>query len=58
MAEMPKTYEYSGTEERLYQWWEREGWFKPEARGDNAEPFVISIPPPNDGEGGSVGPGH
>ncbi|HET6447404.1 MAG TPA: valine--tRNA ligase [candidate division Zixibacteria bacterium] len=47
MAEMPKAYEFEGTEERLYQWWEENGWFKPEARPDDAQPFVISIPPPN-----------
>ncbi|HOU41724.1 MAG TPA: class I tRNA ligase family protein, partial [Promineifilum sp.] len=47
MTEMPKAYDFSGTEERLYQWWEENGWFKPEARPADAEPFVISIPPPN-----------
>ena len=47
MPEMPKTYDFSATEERLYRWWEENGWFRPEARPDNAEPFVISIPPPN-----------
>ncbi len=47
MSEMPKAYDFSATEERLYQWWEQNGWFKPEARPVNAEPFVISIPPPN-----------
>jgi valyl-tRNA synthetase len=47
MAEMPKAYEFAGTEERLYQWWEQNGWFRPEARPADAKPFVISIPPPN-----------
>ncbi|MCI0394035.1 MAG: valine--tRNA ligase [Chloroflexi bacterium] len=47
MTSMPKAYEFKGTEERLYQWWEENGWFKPEARPPDAEPFVISIPPPN-----------
>lgn len=47
MSEMPKTYDFNATEERLYQWWEEYGWFKPEARPDDAKPFVISIPPPN-----------
>ncbi len=47
MSEMPKTYDFNATEERLYQWWEENGWFKPEARPDDAKPFVISIPPPN-----------
>ncbi len=47
MTEMPKAYDFSSTEERLYEWWEENGWFKPEARPDDAKPFVISIPPPN-----------
>ncbi len=47
MSEMPTAYDFAGTEERLYAWWEANGWFKPEARPADAEPFVISIPPPN-----------
>lgn len=46
--EMPKTFDFTEAEERLYSWWEENGWFKPEANRDpDAEPFVISIPPPN-----------
>jgi valyl-tRNA synthetase len=44
--EMPKTFDFKEAEERLYNWWEQNGWFKPEVNPD-AEPFVISIPPPN-----------
>jgi valyl-tRNA synthetase len=45
---MPKTYDFAATEQRLYEWWWKNGWFKPEAaRDQSAEPFVISIPPPN-----------
>lgn len=47
MSEMPKAYDFKSTEERLYQWWQENGWFKPEARPADAKPFVISIPPPN-----------
>ncbi|MEZ4512295.1 MAG: valine--tRNA ligase [Chloroflexota bacterium] len=47
MSEMPKAYDFTSTEERLYRWWEENGWFKPEARPDDADAFVISIPPPN-----------
>ncbi|MCB9435317.1 MAG: valine--tRNA ligase [Ardenticatenaceae bacterium] len=47
MTEMPKAYDFTSTEERLYRWWEENGWFKPEARPDDADAFVISIPPPN-----------
>ncbi|MBN1426966.1 MAG: valine--tRNA ligase [Anaerolineae bacterium] len=45
--EMPKTYDFKTAEERLYRWWEENGWFKPEIAGQDAEPYVISIPPPN-----------
>ena len=44
---MPKTFEFATAEERLYDWWERNGWFRPEVAPEDAEPFVISIPPPN-----------
>ena len=44
---MPKAYDFKTTEERLYRWWEENGWFKPECRPADAQPFVISIPPPN-----------
>ncbi|MCO6452488.1 MAG: valine--tRNA ligase [Caldilineales bacterium] len=45
---LPKTYDFESTERRLYQWWEENGWFKPEnGRNPDGEPFVISIPPPN-----------
>ena len=44
---MPKNFDFAEAEGRLYDWWEREGWFRPEAAPADAEPFVISIPPPN-----------
>lgn len=47
-TQMPKTYDFASTEQRLYDWWWKNGWFKPEAaRDQSAAPFVISIPPPN-----------
>ena len=46
-ANMPKNFNFAEAESRLYKWWEERGWFKPEAAGDDAEPFVISMPPPN-----------
>jgi len=51
--ELPKTYDFTSTEKRIYDWWEKSGYFKPwndpnSADFDaNIEPFVISIPPPN-----------
>jgi valyl-tRNA synthetase len=44
---MEKTYEFKETEQRLYAWWEGQGWFKPEAASAEAKAFTISIPPPN-----------
>src|SRR5512137_372716 len=44
--EMPKTYDFKSTEQRLYDWWEKRGYFKPKG-GKHAERFVISMPPPN-----------
>jgi len=44
--EMPKTYDFKSTEERLYAMWEKRGYFKPKG-GKHAGRFVISMPPPN-----------
>ena len=50
---LPKTYDFKSTEERIYAWWERQGFFQPSndphKKGfDPArKPFVIAIPPPN-----------
>lgn len=44
---MPKTFDFSEAESRLYGWWQENGWFKPEVAPTSAEPFVISMPPPN-----------
>src|SRR5579885_932377 len=46
-GEMPKTFNFNEAESRLYEWWEKCGWFKPEVAEKNAQPFVIAIPPPN-----------
>ncbi len=50
---LPKTYDFHNTEQRIYQWWEQKGYFKPSNDPNkpdfnpNIKPFVISIPPPN-----------
>jgi valyl-tRNA synthetase len=44
---MPKTFSFAEAEPRIYEWWEKHGWFKPEVAPPDAEPFVISMPPPN-----------
>ncbi|PJF20862.1 MAG: valine--tRNA ligase, partial [Phototrophicales bacterium] len=45
--EMPKNFDFIKREPEIYEWWEQNGWFKPEAQPPDAEPFVISMPPPN-----------
>ncbi|HEY9075835.1 MAG TPA: valine--tRNA ligase [Anaerolineaceae bacterium] len=50
---LPKAYDFTTTEERLYQWWEQAGYFQPTndpnkpGHDPSIKPFVISIPPPN-----------
>jgi valyl-tRNA synthetase len=44
---MPKNFDFAEAESRLYQWWESNHYFKPEVAPADAEPFVISMPPPN-----------
>ena len=50
---LAKAYDFKSTEERLYKFWEENGYFKPQNDPRSAEfdpskkPFVISIPPPN-----------
>ena len=46
-SNMPRNFNFTEAEPRLYDWWVKNGWFKPEAAPDDAEPFVISMPPPN-----------
>ncbi len=43
---MPKTYNPQRVERRLYEWWEKRGFFKPKIDWSK-KPFVISMPPPN-----------
>ncbi|NTW42991.1 MAG: valine--tRNA ligase [Anaerolineaceae bacterium] len=53
MNELPKAYEFKDVEQKLYDWWEKSGYFSPTndpASPDfdpTKKPFVISIPPPN-----------
>ncbi|EFJ41521.1 hypothetical protein VOLCADRAFT_107675 [Volvox carteri f. nagariensis] len=44
--ELPKNFEASTAEERIYHWWESRGYFKPDMSAPG-EPFTISMPPPN-----------
>src|SRR5215216_6542126 len=51
--ELPKAYDFKSTEPRIYEMWEKGGYFKPHNDphkpdfDPNVEPFVIAIPPPN-----------
>ena len=45
--EMPKNFDFAEAEARLYEFWESHGYFKPEVAPPDAEPYVISMPPPN-----------
>ncbi|MBN1877583.1 MAG: valine--tRNA ligase [Anaerolineae bacterium] len=53
MTELSKTYNPKDHEERLYQWWEAQGYFKPETMiarelaSPEGERFCITMPPPN-----------
>ena len=51
--DLPKAYDSKSTEPRIYEMWEKSGYFKPWNDPNNPDfdpnikPFVISIPPPN-----------
>src|SRR4030043_687695 len=51
--DLPKAFDFKSTEERIYQWWEKNGYFQPTNDPNkpgfdpNQKPYVISIPPPN-----------
>ncbi|MBM4465727.1 MAG: valine--tRNA ligase [Chloroflexi bacterium] len=53
ITELPKTYNPHAVEKRLYDWWEKQGYFAPETQFDRGwasreqRPFVISMPPSN-----------
>jgi len=44
--EMARVYNAQEIEQPLYEWWERQGYFKPRI-DPSKKPFVISMPPPN-----------
>jgi len=52
-SSLPKTYDFAATEQRLYQWWEENGYFQPDndpnqpGFSPTPRPYVITIPPPN-----------
>jgi valyl-tRNA synthetase len=51
--DLPKAYDFKSTEGKIYQWWEKRGYFQPSNDPNKPDfdpqrkPYVISIPPPN-----------
>ncbi len=51
--DIPKTFDFESAEDRIYQWWEKQGYFQPTNDPNkpgfdpDRKPYVISIPPPN-----------
>ncbi|CAN5253786.1 hypothetical protein BH09BAC5_BH09BAC5_06180 [soil metagenome] len=43
--EIPKTFEFSAAEERWYEFWNKNGFFR--SVPDKREPYTVVIPPPN-----------
>jgi len=46
MSELPKSYDPKQTEEKLYSFWEKEGFFQADPASSKT-PYTIVIPPPN-----------
>ncbi len=46
LYKLPKSYDFKSVEERIYAWWEKQGFFTPRIEKDR-KPYVISMPPPN-----------
>ena len=46
-TQMAKAYNPQAVETTLYDWWDSQGYFKPEIADPEARSFVISMPPPN-----------
>lgn len=44
---MEKVYDHKLVEDKIYESWEKKGYFKPENRFGNASNFSIILPPPN-----------
>src|SRR4030066_675458 len=51
--DLPKTFDFMSAENRIYRWWEEQGYFQPvndpnqPGFDPSRKPYVISIPPPN-----------
>ena len=45
--EMPKSYNHKAVEDRLYEKWEKSGYFKAKDKDENKPSYCIVMPPPN-----------
>ncbi len=54
--ELPSAYDAKSTEDRIYQLWEKSGFFNPDNLKDAKKPYAIHLPPPN--VTGSLHMGH
>lgn len=45
--EIAKTYDPKEVEKDWYEWWEKNGYMKPQKRHGNKERFSIVLPPPS-----------
>ncbi|XP_067003254.2 valine--tRNA ligase [Anabrus simplex] len=43
----PPVYNAAKIESEVYDWWEKEGFFKPKSRSSTADTFSMVLPPPN-----------
>lgn len=46
-AEMPKSYDHKTVEDRLYEKWEKSGYFKAKDKNEDKPSYCIVMPPPN-----------
>ena len=48
-SELPKAYDHTQVEDKLYEAWQKTGYFNPDKlpNAETREPFTVSLPPPN-----------
>lgn len=47
IEEMPKSYDHKSVEDRLYEKWEKSGYFRAKDKNENKPSYCIVMPPPN-----------
>eukprot|EP00898_Chlorokybus_atmophyticus_P004926 jgi/Chlat1/5434/Chrsp36S05441 len=46
-TELPKNFDASESEGRLYSWWDKQGYFQPTEQSTTGRSFTVPMPPPN-----------